>query len=174
MPAPLPADPLDGLITYFVNAVNDFLYIALDEEIEPPEEPAPTGNPFADIQRGWGESKRRLGKFHEVLVGAEPVVDERLQAIIETGSDVVEMTEDPFIVGPVEELVRLAEEHRVTLGSIITRIGIAKSSFLKVLALWGELVGITPQVTARLQEMLIQRDALTSYYLMQMPPKDPA
>lgn len=174
MPAPLPADPLDDLITYFVNAVNDFLYAALDEGIEPPENPAPTGNLLADLQRGWDESKKRLGKFHEVLVGAEPAVDERLQAIIETGSDVVAMTEDAFIVGPVEELVRLAAEHRVDIGNLIARLGNAKSSFLKMLVLWGELVGITPQVSARLQEMLIQRDALTSYYLMQMPPKDPA
>ncbi len=174
MPTPQPVDPLDHLITRFVNAVNAFLFIALNEEIESPEAPAPTGNPFADLQRGWEDSKRRLGRLHEVLVGAEPEVDERLQAIIETGSDVIEMTDDPLIVGPVEELVRLAEEHRVDIGNIITRLGNAKSSFLKMLALCGELIGHSPQVSARLQEIRTQLDALTAYYIMGLPPHDPA
>lgn len=173
MPAPQPFDPLDDLITRFVASVNEFLFMALEADVEPPAEVARSGNPFVDIPRGWEELKRLLGRIHEVLVGAEPEVDERLQAIIEAGSDVVGMTEDPYIVGPVEEVVRLAEEHRVDIGNIVVRLGNAQS-LPTVIALLGELSGFRPRVAGRLQEIRTQLEALTAYYILGMPPQGPA
>lgn len=173
MPVPQPVDPLDDLITRFVASVNEFLFMALEADVEPPAEIASTGNPFVDISRGWEELKRLFGRIHEVLVGAEPEVDERLQAIIETGSDVTGMTEDPYIVGPVEDVVRLAEEHRVDIGNIIARLGNAKS-LPAVIALFAELAGFKPRVAARLQEIRTQLEALTAYYILGMPPQGPA
>lgn len=169
---PNPSHPLDDALTRFVAAVNDFLTINPHAEIEPPAQLTRSGNAFLDIQQGWEELKRQLGRIHHVLVGAEPEVDERLQAIVMTGAEVIELTDDPFIIRPVEEIIRLVGEHRGDIGSIVTRFGNA-TSFWNVLALAGELFGLSPQMSARVQEIRAQLDRLTAYYILQMPPQEP-
>jgi hypothetical protein len=169
MSSPLPKDPLDEPITRFVTAVNEFLAIKA-ADIDPPEQQAKTQNPIEDIKRSWEEFKRQLRKSHEVLVGAEPEVDERLQKIVSVGSEAVALTDDPHIVGPIENLVRMATEQRVDIKNAATRLGEA-TSFLNVLAVFGDLAGIGQRAATRKKEIATALDALTAYYLLrQMPP----
>ena len=170
MSAPLPKDPLDEPITRFVTVVNEFLAVKA-ADIDPPEPQTKTQNPIEDIKRSWEELKRQLRKCHEVLVGAEPEVDERLQTIVSVGSEVIALTDDTHIVGPVENLVRMATEQRVDIKNAATRLGEA-TSVLTVLAVFADLAGIGKRAATRKEEIATALDDLTAYYLLQMPPGD--
>lgn len=172
MSAPLPKDPLDDLIAEFVTAVNEFLAFKA-ADVDPPMPPTKTQNPIEDIKRSWEELKRQLRKCHEVLVGAEPEVDERLQKIVSVGSEVIALTDDRHIVCPIEDLVRMATEQRVDIKNAAKRLGDA-TSILTVLALLGELAGFGQRAVSRKKEIATTLDALTAYYLLQMPPRDSA
>jgi hypothetical protein len=172
MSAPLPKEPLDEPIMRFVTAVKEFLAIK-PADVDPPTQTAKTQNPLDDLKRSWEEGKRHLRRCHEALVGAEPEVDERLQRIVSVGSEVISLTDDPHIVGPVESLVRLASEERVDVGNIISRFGQA-TSVLTVLTLLAESLGFRTRSATRGKEIATTLDALTAYYLLEMPPRDTA
>lgn len=170
MSTPLPEDPLDDLITQFRAAVKHFL----DKEpvnVEPPKLPR-TKNPLADLVQGWEPIKRHFGRIHEAMVGAEPEARKRLQKIVDLGSEVVKLTDDPNIVGPVDALVRMAADEQTDIGSLVTRLGQA-TSVPTVLALFAEGFGVGPRTAARRNEISVALDSLTAYYLMQMPSQDP-
>lgn len=168
MSAPLPDDPLDDLITQFVASVNRFL----DREDFKVDPPAPPRN-ILDLLRIGETIKRQVGKMHQVWSGAEPEVKERLQSVISLGSAVIDLTDDRFIVGPVEALVRMASEEQVAIGSMIERMG-GVSSFGDGMQLILELTGFTMQNDERRKAISAELDSLTAYYVLQLPPRDPA
>lgn len=170
MSAPLPKDPLDEPIARFVTAVNEFL--AMKADVDPPPKHR-TGNPLEDLQQNWAEFKRHLGRCHEALVGAQPEVAERLEAIVSVGCEIKALTDDPNIVTPVNDLVRMATEERAEIGNIIPRIGNA-TSFPTVMALIGELLGLGSRSVTRRQEIARRLNDLTAYFLMRTPPRDSA
>lgn len=170
MSAPIPKDPLDDLITLFVAAVNHFL----DREVfkvDPPERPRVQNLP--DLMRVWEEFKRHISRMHQVWVGAEPKVKERLQKIVLLGSEVIAQSDDPYIVGPVDDLVRMASEEQAEIGNVIERLGQA-TSFPTVLQLIPELGGFGSRTAERRNSISAVLDSLTAYYVLQLPPRDPA
>lgn len=177
MSTPLPKDPLDDPITRFVAAVNAFLeFKAADLPgplPEPPTKPQNLIEAIANLKQTWEEAKRHLRKIHVALVGAEPDVDERLQSIISVGAEVVALSDDRHIIGPVEDVVRMATEHRADIKSAVTRLGEA-TSLPTVLAVFKDLAGFGERGTARKKKIATALDSLTAYYLLQMPPEDSA
>jgi hypothetical protein len=171
MSAPRPKDPLDELITQFRAAVEHFL--AKEEiRVEPPTLPS-TQNPLVDIVRNWERIKRHFGRVHEAMVGAEPEARERLQKIVNLGSDALTLTDDPYIVGPVDALVRMAADEQTDIGSMVTRLG-QTTSVPGFLALLAAAAGFAPRNEARRKAISAALDSLTAYYLLNMPPRDPA
>lgn len=170
MSAPLPKDPLDEPIARFVAAVKHFL----DKEKVEVESPKQVRiQNVLDVMLVWEELKRHLGRVHQALVGAEPEAKERLQTIVSLGSVVIGLTDDPHIVGPVEDLVRMASEEQAEIGNFIERLGKA-TSLPAVLQLLSEATGFGSRGVARRNEIATTLDALTAYYLLQMPPRDSA
>ncbi|MDQ2636338.1 MAG: hypothetical protein M3Y83_05610 [Actinomycetota bacterium] len=170
MSNPLPEDPLDDLITRFVAAVNHYL----DKEqlsVDPPVL-STTQNPLADIVRSWLRIKHYFGRAHEAVVNAEPEARERLQNIGTLGSEILMLTDDPHIVGPVTDLVRLASDEQSDITSLVSRMGRATSvwTFLTFVA---EASGLVPRNDARRKAISTELDSLTAYYLVQMPPREP-
>lgn len=171
MPAPQPKDPLDDPIARFVTAVNDFLVIRAD--VGPPPTRSRTQNPIDDLMRNWEALKAHLRKCHAALVGAEPEVDERLQRIVSVGNEILDLTDDVLITTPVQDLVRMASEERNEIRNVIARLGDA-TSVPTVLALVGELVGVSSRTKERHLQIARTLDALTAYFLIRMPPQDSA
>ncbi|BBZ12617.1 hypothetical protein BST20_19170 [Mycobacterium branderi] len=64
-------------------------------------------------------------------------------------------------------------EQRADIGNLITRLGNA-TSLPTVLALVVDLLGFGSRAVTRRQEIASKSDALTAYYLMQLPPRDSA
>jgi hypothetical protein len=170
MSAPLPIDPLDEPITEFVTAVNGFL--AMKADVDPPLKHN-TGNPVQDLQQNWEEIKRHIRRCHEALVGVQPEVAQRLDAIVLVGSEINALTDDPNIVNPVNAVVMRATDERAEVGNIIPRMANA-TSFPTVMSLLGELLGLGTRTITRRKEIASSLDALTAYYLLRMPPRDSA
>ena len=166
MTAPLPIDPLDEPLHEFVEAVKYFLTFNVD----PLEQP--TFNPADDIRRKWEEAKRHLTEFHGVVVNAEPEIDRRHRLIAETGRAVLPLTNDRQIDGPVRDLMKMASADRADLRILKRRIGKAGSVF-GFSALVVATVQIGPRMVQRRQQMIVKLDELTTYYLWQMPPREP-
>lgn len=170
MSAPLPKDRLDEPVAQFVAAVKHFL----DKEkveVEPPIQ-VRTQNPIENLVRNWEEIKRHIRRVHQALVGAEPEGKGRLQAIVSRGSVVIGLTDDPYIVGPVEGLVRMATEEQAEIGNFIERLGRA-TSLATVLQLFAEAAGFGSRTADRRQAISTALNDLTAYYLL-MPPPDSA
>jgi hypothetical protein len=107
MPAPQPKDPLDDPIAEFVRAIDEFLSMNLDFDSPPPIQPAGPNPTWDDIKRVWEDSKRALRKAHGSFVGVQPEITERLEVVTVKGAVVLELTDDPHIVGPVNDLMEL-------------------------------------------------------------------
>jgi hypothetical protein len=171
MSIPLPKDPLDDPIARFVTAVNEFLAIKATG-VDPPQQ-IKTGNFMHDLTQNWEEFKRHLGRCHTALVGAQPEVAQRLEAIISVGREIKALTDDPNIVNPVNGVVTRATDERAEVGSIIPRIGNA-TSFPTVMSLIAELLGFGTRSATRRKEIADLLNDLTAYFLMKPPPRESA
>src|SRR5262245_38139525 len=119
MSQPKKKDLLDDPIAEFVEAIDGFLSMNLDFD-NPPEIPPAGPNPtWADIQRVWEDCKHAIRKAHASFMGVQPGISERLELVCGKGAVVLELTDDPHIVGPVNELTELMVEVR----SVITHMG---------------------------------------------------
>lgn len=170
MSAPLPKDPLDDPVARFVTAVNEFL--AMDANVDP----APkhnTGNPLQDLMQNWEEFKRHIQRSREALIGAQPERHERLEAIVSLGTEIKALTDDPFIVNPVNGVVIRATDERAEFGNIIPRMANA-TSFPTVMSLIGDLLGFGTRTIARRKEIADMLNDLTAYFLLRPPPRDSA
>lgn len=107
------------------------------------------------------------------MVGAEPEARAQLQKIVALGSEIVTLTDDPNIVGPIDALVRMASAEQTDIGSMVSRLGHA-TSVPGFLALLAEGAGLAPRNEARRSAITAALDSLTAYYLLNMPPRDPA
>lgn len=167
MSAPLPKDPLDDPIARFVTAVNEFLTIK-SVEVDPPQQ-IKTGNFMHDLTQNWEEFKRHLGRCHTALVGAQPEVAQRLEAIISVGNEIKSLTDEVDIVNPVNGVVTRVTDERAEIGSIIPRIGDA-TSFSTIMSLIGELLGFGNRSVERRKEITKLLNDLTVFFLLRPPP----
>ncbi|PVA74273.1 hypothetical protein [Mycobacteroides abscessus] len=174
MPAPQPKDPLDDPIAEFVQAIDDFLSVNLNFDTPPPiDRTGPNKTTWADIQRAWEDLKRALRKAHASLVGVQPEVMERLEVVATTGATVLELTEDPCIVGPVNDLLALMEEMRTVITRLESTLGKA-ASVLGVLALLFEAAGLKSRLDPLSSRIATARDNLIAYNLMRPHPPESA
>lgn len=173
MSAPLPKDPLDEPIAEFVRAVDEFLSMKLD--LEPPDQIAPLGpnSSWEDVKRVWEESKRVIRKAHASFVGVQPEVTERLELVAVKGSIVLELTDDPHIVGPINDLMRLMSEVRAEISRLESTLGKA-ASVLGFVTLILEMAGLKTRLVPLSAQIVAARDALIAYNLMRTPPRDSA
>jgi hypothetical protein len=167
---PQPKDPLDDPIARFVTAVNEFL--ALKRDVDPPPKHS-TGNALQDLMQNWEEFKRHIRRCHEALVGAQPEVAERLEAIVSVGCEIKALTDDPNIVNPVDGVVIRAMDERAEIGNIIPSMANA-TSFPAVMSLIGELLGLGTRTINRRKEIANMLNDLTAYFLLRPPPRDSA
>ncbi len=166
MPAPKPKDPLDDPIARFVNEVN--AYLAMKRDVAPPPK-HDTGNPWDDLQRNWDELKRHIRRCYEALVGAAPEITERVQAIISVGNEIKALTDDPYILNPVEGVVARAVDEHNEMGNVMTRMASA-TSFPAVMSLFAELLGFGGRTVVRRNEVNDMLNDLTAYYLLRPEP----
>jgi hypothetical protein len=173
MPAPQPKDPLDDPIAEFVRAVDEFLSMKLD--FEPPQQIAPAGpdGSWEDVKRVWEEGKGAIRKAHASFVGVQPEITERLEVVAAKGSVVLELTDDPHIVGPVNDLMRLMSEVRAEINRLESTLGKA-ASVLGFVSLILEAVGLKTRLVPLSAQIVAARDALIAYNLMRTPPLDSA
>jgi hypothetical protein len=161
MTFPRPIEPLDDPITEFLRAIDDFVEFKVEEEQQTQQQTT-----LEDI-------KRHIQKSYALLVGAKPEIDGRLDRILAIGATVVSLTDDPFIVGPVGDLAGILSEYRADIER-------ATSWMARVTSGWGvfglglKLLGYQSRKTSRLQQIAAKKDDLEAYYLMQLPPCDPA
>ncbi|MEZ0362327.1 hypothetical protein ACAG26_01290 [Mycobacterium sp. pUA109] len=170
MNAPLPKDPLDDPISRFVTAVNEFL--ALNADVDP----APkhnTGNPLQDLMQNWEELKRHIQRAREALIGTQDERRERLETIVSVGTEIKALTDDPYIVNPVDGVVTRATDERAEFGNIIPSMAKA-TSIPTVLSLLGELLGFGTRTITRRKEIADLLNDLTAYFLLRPPPRDSA
>jgi len=169
----LPKDPLDGPINQFVQAVDDFLTMNLEFD-NPPEIPSAGPNPtWADVQRVWEDCKHALRKAHASFMGVQPEITERLEIVCGKGAVVLDLTEDPNIVGPVAELTELMVEVRGVITHMGTALGKA-ASVLGFFALVMEYAGLKNRIPPLSARVVVARDALIAYNLMRTPPPESA
>jgi hypothetical protein len=170
MSAPLPKDPLDEPIAEFVRAVDEFLSMNLDFDTPPPIEPAGLNPTWAFIQRVWEDAKRAIRKAHASFVGVQPEVTERLEVVTVKGAVVLELTDDPHIVGPVNDLMELMVEVRTVITRLESTLGKA-ASVLGFVTLILEVVGLKARLVPLSARIVAARDALIAYNLMRTPPR---
>ncbi|KUI26564.1 hypothetical protein AU196_02835 [Mycobacterium sp. IS-1742] len=169
MPVPVPRDSLDEPIAEFVQAVDDFLSMNLAFDELPPIEPAGPNPSWADIQRVWEDSKRAIRKAHASILGVQPEVAERLEVVTVKGTLVLELTDDPYIVGPVSELVELMAEVRAVVTKLESLFGKA-ASVLGFVVLILEVVGLKDRLVPLSARIATARDNLIAYNLLRQPP----
>jgi hypothetical protein len=168
MSAPLSnSHPLDDPIARFDIAVNEFL--SMRRNVDPPPK-HDTGNPLQDLMQNWEEAKRHIQRCREALVGAQPEVTDRLEAIISVGNEIKALTDDPNIVKPVDGVVIRATDERAEIGNIIPSMARA-TSIPTVMSLLGELLGLGTRSVARRREILKLLTDLRAYFLLQPPPQ---
>lgn len=170
MSAPLPKDPLDDLISRFVNAVNEFLAMNADVDPAPKHD---TGNPLVDLMQNWEEFKRHIQRSREALVGSQPERQARLEVIVSVGNEIKAITDDPYIVNPVDGVVTRATDERAEFGNIIPTMAKA-TSFSTVMSLIGELFGFGTRTSARRKEIADLLNDLQAYYLLRPQPPESA
>lgn len=173
MNAPLPKDPLDEPIAEFVQATDRFLSMNLDFDSPPPIKPAGPNPTWADIQRVWEDAKRALRKAHASFVGVQPEVTERLEVVTAKGAVVLELTDDPNIVGPVNDLMGLMEEVRTVITKLESTLGKAES-VLGFVTLILEVAGLKTRLVPLSARIRVARDSLIAYNIMRQPPRDSA
>lgn len=89
--------------------------------------------------------------------------------MISLGSEVIKLAPDNrYIVGPVNDVVRLASEEQTQIGSITERAG--ETAFL---LMFPQMIAFAKRQDARRKAISAARESLTAYYLMQMPTRDP-
>ena len=157
----------------FVRAVDEFLSMKLD--FEPPDQIAPLGpnSSWEDVKRVWEESKRVIRKAHASFVGVQPEITERLELVAVKGSIVLELTDDPHIVGPINDLMRLMSEVRAEISRLESTLGKA-ASVLGFVTLILEMAGLKTRLVPLSAQIVAARDALIAYNLMRTPPRDSA
>lgn len=158
MTAPLPKDPLDDAIAAFVQAVDEFLSTNLDFDTPAPVQPG-------DLKRMWEDIKQGLRKLHVALVGVKPEVAERLEVVMAKGAVVLDLTDDPQIIGPVNELMALMAEVRTVVTKLESLVGKA-ASVLGFLALILEVVGLKSGLAPLSVRIVTARDNLIAYNLL--------
>jgi hypothetical protein len=173
MSAPLPNDPLDNPIAEFVQAIDEFLSMNLDFDTPPPIQPAGPNPTWADIQRVWEDCKHAIRKAHTSFVGVQPGITERLEVVGVKGAVVLDLTDDPHIVGPVNELVELMVEVRGVIDHMGSVLGKAASVF-GFIALVLEYAGLKDRIVPLSARIVAARDALIAYNLMRPRPPYPA
>lgn len=173
MTAPSPKDPLDDPIAEFVQAVDGFLSTNLDFDALPPNEHAGSNPTWADIQRKWEDTKRAMRKLHTSLVGVQPEVTERLEVVTVKGAVVLSLTDDPHIVGPVNELMELMGEVRAVVTKLESLVGKA-ASVLGFVVLILEVVGLKARLVPLSARIVAARDNLIAYNLLRQPPPESA
>jgi hypothetical protein len=173
MSAPLPKNPLDDPIAEFVRAIDEFLSMNLDFDTPPPIEPAGPNPTWADIQRVWEDAKRAIRRAHASFVGVQPEVTERLEVVTVKGAVVLELTDDPHIVGPVNDLMELMVEVRAVITKLESTLGKA-ASVLGFVTLILEVVGLKARLVPLSARIVAARDNLIAYNLMRQPPRDSA
>lgn len=168
--SPHPKDPLDDPIAHFVRAVDEFLATNLD--FEPPPQASNEGGLEA-LKRNWEELKRAIRKIHASIAGAQPEFTERLRLIAARGVVVLDLTDDPYIVNPVNDLMRMASELRADIDKLETILGKA-TSILGVVVMVLEMAGIKARITPLQSQIAAARDDLIAYNLMRTPPPESA
>lgn len=172
MPTPRPKDPLDDPIAEFVQAVDDFLSMNLDFDAPTPVASNPNGG-WDEVKRVWEEVKRALRKAHVSIVGVQPEVTERLEVVTVKGAVVLELTKDPHIVGPVNDLMELMAEVRAVVNKLESLLGKA-ASVLGFVTLILEVVGLKARLEPLSARIVAARDNLIAYNLLRQPPPDSA
>lgn len=171
MAQPPPIDPLDEPISQFVVKVNEFL--AIKAKVDPPPKKDGTGNFLQDLVQNWEEIKRHIRRSYEATVGVQPEVAQKLDDILSLGNRIKALTDDPFVVNPVDGVVIRVTEERTEIGNIIPTMANA-TSIPTVMSLMGELLGFGTRTVARRKEITELLTDLTAYYLLRLPPRESA
>jgi hypothetical protein len=106
-------------------------------------------------------------------MGVQPGISERLELVSTKGAVVLDLTDDPYIVGPVNELTELMVEVRGVITHMGSVLGKAASVFGFV-ALVLEYAGLKARIAPLSTRIVAARDALIAYNLMRTPPRDSA
>lgn len=172
MSTPLPHDPIDDAVTEFVRAIDAFLAMDLGFEVPAPTTQNPNGG-WDELKRVYEELKQKLRKAHVAFKGVEPEIIKRLEVVTAKGSAVLEITSDPNIVAPVQDLNGMAAELQVILNRFGTALGKAES-LLGVFALLLELLGLKQRLDPMSARFTAARDNLIAYNLMRPRPPESA
>lgn len=161
----MPVDPLDALITDFMAALGDRLTINQTLKEGRSHIPKP--------QRGVvGDYKRYLNESFVVYARLEPEVMAVYDRIDTHGSAILEHTEDANIVGPVENLLKIATGERDDMRKLMSRIRSASTAPRGGWDLFATMLDVGLKGLPRQQQIDSATTDLTAYYIMQMPPAD--
>lgn len=160
MSAPLPIDPLDEPIIQLGHAIDEFLATNVDFEKATPT------NSLAGV-------KRNLLKHYRTVVRADKEFDQGLRQVQSLGSTILDLTDDQHIVGPVTDLIRLTSEIRAEIGQLKLALR-DKVSVWRLMGVSVLMKNATSSLNPRMAQIAAERDKLTAYYLLRMPPRDSA
>ena len=115
----------------------------------------------------------QVGRAAQITSDQGAVALKLVEVVTVKGAVVLELTDDPHIVSPVNALIDLMTEVRGVITRLESTLGKAASVFgfvtliLEVLGLKTRLVPLSAQIVAA-------RDALITYNLMRTPPPESA